>query len=327
MKLPQACLRDLRIAPTAAGNSNLNLPNEGKPVKRHVFSKLKQWKSKAGRKPLVLKGARQVGKTYVLKRFGQEAFHKFHYVNFEEDETLHKIFEENLKPKRILQELSFILDTSVNQENDLLIFDEIQACPRALTSLKYFQEKLPIFAVCAAGSLLGLQLGESAYPVGKVDYLEMFPVSFGEFLQASGGNRYVNILNSVTGNEPIPEVIHSHLWEQLKLYFIVGGLPEVVQTYVDHRDDLFKALQMVRAKQTDLIKGYIADIAKHSGKQNAMHLERIWKNIPTQLAREQNGSAQKFKFTGICKSYNLTFLSGELRVDPVIRNSYLEEGG
>lgn len=248
---------------------------------------------------MILIGARQVGKTYILRKFGKDSFPRTHYINFEEDDNLSVIFQNNLNPKRIVQELSFYLNSSINPEKDLMIFDEIQACPRALTSLKYFQDGMPDFAICSAGSLLGLQLGETSFPVGKVEYLQMFPMSFEEFLEGSGEKRSLEYLKNLKGEERIPEVVHSHLWECLRHYFIVGGLPEVVQTFKDHKDDLFGTLGRVRERQTSLIRDYISDMAKHSGKQNAMHIERIWKNIPAQLAREQSASAPKFRFKGV----------------------------
>lgn len=268
-------------------------------MKRHIYNKLVEWKNKKGRKPLILQGARQVGKTYILKKIGLESFPRFHYVNFEEDETLLNIFERDLKPRRILNDLSFYVDSSINAETDVVIFDEIQECPRALTSLKYFQEEMPELAICAAGSLLGINLSNSSYPVGKTEYINMFPMCFEEFLDASGENRYADLLKNISKTRNIPDVAHLHLWEQLKIYLIVGGLPEVVQNYVDNKDDHYKAFSIVRQKQADLIKDYNADIAKHSGKTNAMHIERIWKNIPAQLAREQNGSSSKFRFGGV----------------------------
>jgi len=268
-------------------------------LKRDIFGKLKQWKDKKSRKPLILKGARQVGKTYILKRFAGELFPNYHYVNFEADETLSKIFDRDLNPKRILQELSFYVNSSINTDHDLMIFDEIQACPKALTSLKYFQEELPNFPICAAGSLLGIHLGQSSFPVGKVEHLDMFPMCFREFLEASGESRYSEFLRALTDKDHIPETVHLHLWDQLKIYFIVGGLPEVVQTYVETKEDLHTSLRIVREKQSDLITDYVSDIAKHSGKQNAMHIERVWKNIPAQLAREQDGSTPKFRFKGV----------------------------
>jgi len=266
---------------------------------RDLLNNLKTWKNSVSRKPLVLSGARQVGKTYTLKHFGENFFPSCHYINFEIDETLSNIFEKDLKPKRIIQELNFYLDSPINLESDLLILDEIQECPRALSSLKYFCELMPEMAVCAAGSLLGIHLGESSFPVGKVDYLKMNPMGFFEFLDGTGQTRYGDYLKHFMGEDAVPEVIHQHLWEQLKIYFVVGGLPEMVKLYADNRTDLYSAMKLVRQRQSDLIRDYSADIAKHSGKQNAMHMERIWKNVPSQLAREQDGSASKFRFKGV----------------------------
>jgi len=268
-------------------------------MERNVWNKLKTWQTKNNRKPLILKGARQVGKTYILKAFGRECFPRFHYANFEKDEQIVKIFENDLEPKRIVQELCFHLDTSIDTGNDLLIFDEIQNCPRALTSLKYFQEELSDLALCAAGSLLGIHLSDESFPVGKVEYCRMFPMSFEEFLRGVADDKSFNFLSNQQFNDSIPEVVHTHLWNQLKTYFVVGGLPEVVQTYADNKDDLFIALKLARKKQEDLISTYHADMAKHSGKQNAMQIERLWRSTPAQLAREQDGSAPKFKFKGI----------------------------
>lgn len=289
-------------------------------MKRDILDNLKTWQNSATKKPLVLTGARQVGKTYTLKHFGENFFPSCHYVNFETDETLAGIFEKDLKPVRIIQELSFYLDAPINLESDLLILDEIQECPRALTSLKYFCELMPEMAVCAAGSLLGIHLAQSAFPVGKVDYLKMNPMGFFEFLEGTGQFRYADHLRHYTGEETIPEVVHKHLWEQLKIYFVVGGLPEIVSLYADNRDDLYSAIKWVRKRQSDLIRDYSADIAKHSGKQNALHIERIWKNIPSQLARDQDGSASKFRFKGVVPS-----VSGYSRLAGAI--DWLESAG
>jgi len=268
-------------------------------MERNVWNKLIEWKNKKERKPLILKGARQVGKTYLLQAFGKECFPQVHYLNFEKNKQLAKIFEGNIAPSDILRDLSFYLNTSINKENDLVIFDEIQNVPRALTSLKYFQEELPCLAICAAGSLLGIQLSEESFPVGKVEFLKMFPMSFEEFLKGTGDDKAFEFLKGRKKFEDIPQIIHNHLWEQLKIYFVVGGLPEIVKTFVEYKNDLFIALQKVREKQNNLILTYLADIAKHSGKQNSMHIERLWRNIPAQLAREYDGSAAKFKFKGI----------------------------
>lgn len=268
-------------------------------MERKIIEKLIQWKNKAARKPLILKGARQVGKTYILKWFGKENFPSVHYLNFEKDNQLATLFEKDLNPKRILQEISFYLNTSIQENNDLIIFDEIQNVPRALTSLKYFQEEIPQLAICSAGSLLGLQLSDESFPVGKVEFLEMYPMSFEEFLMGIGDIKSFEFLCDLRSKETIPDLIHQHLWEQLKIYFVVGGLPEVVKTFNEQRDNLFTALSNVREKQDNLITTYVADMAKHSGKKNAMHIERLWRNIPAQLARMIDGSAPKFKFKDI----------------------------
>jgi len=268
-------------------------------MRRDIWNKLEEWKTKKDRKPLILKGARQVGKTYILRAFGKENFSQVHYLNFEKYKQLDKIFEGDLIPQNILRDLSFYLNTSIDKENDLVIFDEIQNIPRALTSLKYFQEELPELAICSAGSLLGIQMSDESFPVGKIEFLNMFPMSFEEFLRGKGDTKSFEFLRSRKKSETIPQIIHSRLWEQLKIYFVVGGLPEIVKTFVEYKDDQFTALQKVREKQDNLLSTYIADISKHSGKQNAMHIERLWRNIPAQLAREHNGSAGKFKFKGI----------------------------
>lgn len=268
-------------------------------MKRQISAKLEAWKRANLRNPLILKGARQVGKTYSLKEFGKTSFSNFLYVNFEEDEQLEKIFAKDLNPERILDELSFYLDNSFDREKDLLIFDEIQYCPRALTSLKYFSEKLPGTAVCCAGSLLGLQVGLGSFPVGKVDFMNMHPMSFEEFLLGTGETRAHEYFMKTTLDEDIPEIVHARLWELFKLYLVTGGLPAVVNVYLENKDNLYQAMQRVRAKQDDLILGYEADMAKHCGKQNSMHINRLWRNIPAQLAREQDGSAPKFKFKDV----------------------------
>lgn len=271
---------------------------------RKIIKHLRDWKDKPGRKPLILRGARQVGKTWILKHFGEIAFDKVHYINFEEDDSLCQFFENDLKPDRIIRDLSFFVNTSIQPKADLIIFDEIQECPRALTSLKYFCEQRSDVSICAAGSLLGIKLGDSSFPVGKVEEMQMFPMNFEEFLQASGEDRSISYLNASKNSGNIPELVHRHLWDQLKIYFIVGGLPEAIQSYLNVKDDLFIALQGVRKIQQNLINAYIADIAKHSGKENAMHIERIWRNIPAQLAREQDGAIPKFKFKGVIPGIN-----------------------
>lgn len=274
-------------------------------MKRNIEHKLTQWKNSQNKKPLILKGARQVGKTYSLLEFAKKNYSSVHYINFEKYEKVNHIFSKDLNPKRILNELNFYLNTSIQIEKDILILDEIQQASRALTSLKYFNEEIPGLSICAAGSLLGLTLNYESFPVGKVEFLDMYPMSFEEFLEGIEDTKSIDYLNhAFHQGKKLPDIVHDHLWEQLKIYFVVGGLPEVVQTYQENKDDLFIALSKVRKKQNDLILAYNADMAKHSGKQNAMHIERVWRNIPSQLAKDMNGSAPKFSFKGIIPGIN-----------------------
>lgn len=268
-------------------------------MERYILQDLKAWKGKEGRKPLILKGVRQTGKTYILKQFGASCFQQVHYVNFEQNQKLAALFEGDFDPQRILTDLRFILGQDIDTKQDLLIFDEIQACPAALTSLKYFAEQLPELALCCAGSLLGLCLSDASFPVGKVDFLSIYPMCFAEFLMANQEEAALSILNQCDRESSISEIVHTHLWEQFKLYLVTGGLPEVVQTYIDHKDNRYLAFNVVRQKQNELIYGYYADIAKHSGKVSAMQIDRLWRAIPTQLAKSQDGSSQRFQFKGI----------------------------
>ena len=268
-------------------------------MKRSISKVLGLWLRKSNRKPLLLRGTRQVGKTYSLKEFGQACFAKYHYVNFEEQEQFVAAFTGDLNPRRIIQDLSLILNQPINQRGDLLILDEIQLCPRALTSLKYFAENMPELALCAAGSLIGVHLGESSFPVGKVDEVQMTPLTFAEFLLAGPNEMLYEAYTAIDGRSPISDVVHAKLWAEFKFYLVTGGLPEVVSAFDFGREDLFTALQEVRVIQSRLISNYIADMAKHCGKQNAMHLERLWQNVPAQLGRNQSGSAPKFVFKDV----------------------------
>jgi uncharacterized protein len=264
-------------------------------VKRKMMGRLVEWKGEASRKPLLLKGVRQVGKTHLLKEFGRLHFRATHYFNFEKQPVLAKIFEADLVPQRILAELSLFLNRPIDIRTDLVIFDEIQEVPKALTSLKYFQEDCPELYLCGAGSLLGLHLNASSFPVGKVTFETLRPMSFEEFLMAVEDKS----LPLIQSKDKIPDVLHDHLWDLLKRYFIIGGLPEVVASYCENKENLFEAFVLARKKQDDLLNTYYADIAKHSGKVNAMHIDRLFKSVPSQLQQAQEGSTQRFKFRGV----------------------------
>jgi predicted AAA+ superfamily ATPase len=266
-------------------------------MKRLILKNLQEWRSSKTKKPLIVDGVRQVGKTYILQEFGK-GFAACHYFNFEKEKQLAKIFEPDLDPKRIVKELALAKGIQVNSSKDLVIFDEIQECPKALTSLKYFNEELPELALSSAGSLLGVHLNGASFPVGKVDLLNLRPMNFEEFLMALGEDRIIEVLHQGI-RSGIPGVLHDKLWGFFLHYLVVGGLPEVVVGYRKSRDNLVDAFAKVREIQNNLITGYLADMAKHSGKVNAMHLERTFKSVPEQLSREQDGSAPKFKFKGI----------------------------
>jgi predicted AAA+ superfamily ATPase len=264
-------------------------------MKRTVTDFLNRWKTSVNRKPLILRGARQVGKTYILKEFGGAAFPRYHYVNFEKDEKLGRIFEQDLKPDRILDELQFYLDRPIDRRLDLVILDEIQRSSKALTSLKYFSEEMPEMALCAAGSLLGVALQPDSFPVGKIQFLDMYPLSFDEFLDGVGKERLAELIRKHDVTQPFPETAHEQLWGLWKHYLVVGGLPDAVNHYRERQENLYEAVQAIRKAQRDLLEAYLADMAKHSGKSNALHIEKLWRNVPAQLARAQNGSAGKFK--------------------------------
>ncbi len=268
-------------------------------MERKLLTSLKAWKECKKRKPLIIRGVRQVGKTYLLQRFGSQSFPNYHYFNFEENNELSLSFDRNLDPSRILTELQFHSKQPIHSSTDLIIFDEIQECPRALTSLKYFQEKMPEQAICCAGSLLGIHLNSGSFPVGKVEVIDMHPMTFFEFLAVLKEKKALDFLQQWELHTEIPITLHRNLWDQLKWYFIIGGLPESIQTFLDHIDNKLIAFKEVRKKQEQLIIAYLADIAKHSGKTNSMHIERILHAIPNQLSNSQDGIAKRFQFKGV----------------------------
>ena len=271
-------------------------------MKRHIINKLNEWKIRKNRKPLILNGVRQCGKTYILEYFAKTHFPNYHIINFEADARLAPLFAQDLHPERIINELSFYLKRPIDLSQDLIIFDEIQACPHALASLKYFHETMPQTALCCAGSLLGIMLNTASFPVGKVESINMYPLNFTEFLQAIGEQQLYELLTAEDFPSSIPEIAHQQLWEKMKWYWIVGGLPAVVSTFIDKQENLLLAFEAVRVQQQQLIHDYYADFAKHSGKVNAMHIDRLWRTVPKQLANTQDGSANKFRFKDIVPS-------------------------
>jgi predicted AAA+ superfamily ATPase len=267
-------------------------------MKRKIINALAKWKSSTNRKPLIIKGARQVGKTWILEEFGKTHFQQYHYLNFENSSQLRSIFEKDLNPQRIINELTFFLNAPIRIDTDLIIFDEIQQCPKAITSLKYFNEEIGNLAICAAGSLLGIFHGESSFPVGKVSFIEMYPLDFGEFLEAIQEPNLLSLYSgfSIANPTQLPESAHSRLWELWKIYMITGGMPAVVDAYVQIGKLDIETATTIRTLQKELVSAYTADIAKNAGRMKSLNIERLWKNVPQQLAHTNSENAAKFKF-------------------------------
>jgi len=271
---------------------------------RELPSYFYSWKQASQRKPLILKGARQVGKTTLLKQFGTLEFKATHYFNFERQKNIHSAFENDAGPEAIVSSLSLLSERKIDLTHDLLIFDEIQECPKALTSLKYFCEEKPETYLMCAGSLLGIHLTEDSFPVGKVEIHQLFPLSFSEFLIAVKKRALAEVLlESSFSIEPRVQGVQEKLLELFTHYCITGGLPEIVQTYLNSdQKSLFDSLLAVREKQKDLIETYENDMAKHAGKLQSMHIRRVWEDVPRQLSRMH----QKFQFKNVIpgkKSY------------------------
>lgn len=228
-------------------------------LKRFILEELIKWKKSKYRKPLILKGARQIGKTYILKKFGEENYEDVAYFNFDHDEDLYNLFENTKDPQRILEQLTFIYKKAIHPGKTLIIFDEIQECPNALNSLKYFQEEANQYHIVCAGSLLGIRLSHTSFPVGKVDFLDMYPMTFSEFLIADNCENLVNYMKSIKNIEKIPEIFFNQLEEKLKAYFIIGGMPEAVQIWVNEKD-----VEMVDNVQKNILKAYESDFSKHT---------------------------------------------------------------
>jgi predicted AAA+ superfamily ATPase len=269
-------------------------------MERSLFGKLVEWKHRRNRKPLLLKGARQVGKTWLLTDFGTKEFSQFHTLNFERDPDACTLFEGSLSPDSILRNLELYLNRSIDLSSDLILLDEIQDCPRALTSLKYFAEEKPELAICCAGSYIRLALGSSTFPVDKVEHLDLYPMSFREFLKV----RQEKLIELLDAPPPITEVFHKRLWEELKIYYVSGGMPEVVQACLNHQSASIEAFLRMREIQSRLIQGYRADFAKHSGKTNAAHINRVFENVPEQITRTVDSSVGRYRFKDVIPGYS-----------------------
>lgn len=260
-------------------------------MNRDIYKKLKEWKNSSRRKPLILYGARQTGKTYALQHFGKTDYQNVVYFNFEKDQRLSGYFSGSLNPNSILQFLAIHADQKIEPEKSLIIFDEIQECPQALTSLKYFNEEANQYHVVAAGSLLGVKTSKGhGFPVGKVNFLHLYPLSFFEFLDATGHELKRKFLDEYMLFEPLPEPLHEELIRLLKYYFYIGGMPEAVKEYVKNRD-----LNAVREVQLEILDAYDRDFGKHAPSNQVMKIVTVWKQVSQQLAKEN----KKFIFSAI----------------------------
>ena len=263
-------------------------------MRRDTYQKLLDWKKSEPRKPLLLIGARQVGKTYILKEFGQNDYKNSAYFNFEEDSGLNEFFKGKIKPLNIIEKLSIYSEINIIPHKTLIIFDEIQKGPEALTSLKYFCEDAIDYHIVAAGSLLGLKLGHgSPFPVGKVSFLYLYPLSFGEYMEAAGKTKLRKFLQNKIDFNPIVASFHEELIDLLKIYYFVGGMPEAVKQYIENKD-----LKKVRKIQNDILSAYLHDFAKYSTKSEAIRITDTWNAVPPQLAKEN----KKFKYSEISKN-------------------------
>ena len=265
-----------------------------KTMKRDIYQKLLDWKTSGRRKPLLLKGARQTGKTYILKEFGKNEYENVFYYNFEEETHLKDFFSRDLKPRKIIERLSIYSKKEIRPCRDLIIFDEIQSSNNALNSLKYFREQANEYHITTADSLLGVKLSTpKSFPVGQVNFFELYPMTFVEFLNATGENRYRQLLEGLDALEPIPRPFHEDLVELLKKYYFVGGMPEAVKYYVDTGN-----LGEVRDIHKEIIDAYVLDFAKYAPTPDIPKLSLLWESIPRQLAREN----KKFIFSAVKKS-------------------------
>lgn len=260
---------------------------------RKEYASLINWKNKKIRKPLMVLGVRQCGKTYLIKEFGKQEFEDMAYCNFDGNKGLQSIFDYDFDINRILEELgSIVLGKKIVPGKTLLVLDEIQDCPRAIQALKYFCENLPELHVIAAGSLLGIALrGEgTSFPVGKVERLEMFPMSFEEFVIADGGEKYINGINKIPFKREISELYTVPMQKYLQNYYIVGGMPEAVQKWIDTHD--YAEVEQI---QDQILRDYADDFGKHTSPETAIKIKLIWDAIPSQIAKNNN----KFVFSHV----------------------------
>ncbi len=263
-------------------------------MQRNSLTQLINWKNLGSRKPLLIDGARQTGKTYLVSQlFGPKHFPQTHIFDFKEDKRLHRYFVENINPFEIIKNLEIHQGRDIDLANDLIFFDEIGECPDAIGSLKYFCEKIPNAYLCASGSNIGLL---DSFPVGKVQLVEIYPLTFEEFLIAAEDPK----LLSAFQNQSRLEAVHTRLWSLLLDYYFVGGMPEAVnEWFISQNQGINERCQGVVQIHKNLVAGYYRDFGKYSGKANALHIEAVFNNIPLQLAKTVDDSVGRYTFKGV----------------------------
>lgn len=249
-------------------------------MQRYALKHLIDWKNKNNHKPLVIQGARQVGKTWLMQEFGKKYYEQVAYINFDVDLKSREIFDVDYDTERLIMDIGLATKIKINAKNTLIIFDEIQECPRALTSLKYFRENAPQYDIIVAGSLLGVACHEgTGFPVGKVSFMNLFPLSFEEFLLAMGEERFVELLNKK--DFKTIKLFNNKYEKLLKQYCYVGGMPEIVQDFVENKD-----FESVRNLQKEILSAYEEDFTKHIPANTVAKIRLLWKSIPAQLSKE-----------------------------------------
>ncbi len=244
------------------------------------IEKLKVWKNKKNRKPLIIRGARQVGKTWLMKYFADNEYDDYVYINFENNPQIQRLFDMDYDIQRIILGIEIFNDVNIRADKTLIIFDEIQECPRALTALKYFYENAPEYQIVCAGSLLGIAAPKvSSFPVGKVDFFDLYPLSFSEFLLANGEDKIVKLLEKM--DFELLTLFKDKLIYLLKTYYYVGGMPEVVNEFIQHRD--FKECRDLQKK---ILIAYEQDFSKHAPNKLVPKIRNLFKSVPSQLAKE-----------------------------------------
>jgi uncharacterized protein len=263
-------------------------------MERKLLRDLVNWADSVDRKPLVLLGARQVGKTFLLHQLGEQKFKQILYINFEEEPNLKSIFQGSLNPNNIIMALSANYSVNFTPEDTLIFFDEVQECPEALNSLKYFCEQTPEYYIVAAGSLLGVKLKRSkGFPVGKVDFMHLYPLSFFEFLGGIGENQLLDYLENYNTLDPLPDLLHQKALGLFKIYLYIGGMPEAVKKYCKTKDFL-----QVREVQKAILRAYEFDFGKHVPSNDIARVTQVWQSMPAQLGKENKKFVYKVARSG-----------------------------